>query len=307
MTRIVSDFIGQIGLSGDPKLLLFALIAAVVNGAIGYGFSTLLVPIALLLYPSRILNPGLVLAEIVLNILSLVINRKAVPTVWRRVLPMMLASLPGIILGVTLLKSANPNTLRFATYLVLLPLVLLQAAGLRRPLRPGSPAEMPVGFGIGVLYSCTTISGPPLGLLFNNQGLAQDDFRAALSLFRVTESVATAIAYGYLGVYTPQSVALSANILPCIIIGIPLGRLLVSAIEPELFRRICMAADACLISFGLSRLLAGYPQTASFAYAPMAAVLLLDGVILYRFLKKRQALRAQARAAAAAGSGAKLG
>lgn len=288
MTPRVSDFIGQIGLSGDPKLLVFALIAAVVNGAIGYGFSTLLVPIALLLYPSRVLNPGLVLAEIVLNLLSLIINRKAMPMVWRRMLPMMLASLPGIALGVTLLKSANPNTLRFATYLVLLPLVLLQAAGLRRPLRPGSKAEMPAGFGIGVLYSCTTISGPPLGLLFNNQGLAQDDFRAAISLFRVTESVATALAYGYLGVYSSESVVLSANILPCIVIGIPLGRLLVSKIEPELFRRICMAADAWLISFGLSRLLAASPTTAPIAYAPMGLVLVLDAIILYRFMRKRR-------------------
>ena len=143
---------------GDPSLMVLALAAALVNGAIGYGFSTLVVPVALLAYPSSTLTPGLVLAEIVLNLLALLVNRRAIPAVFWRVFPMMLASLPGIALGVTLLKTASPNTLRFATYLVLLPLVLLQAAGLRRPLSKGSRAELPVGFGIGILYSCTTIS-----------------------------------------------------------------------------------------------------------------------------------------------------
>ena len=279
---------------GDPGLIALALVAAMVNGAIGYGFSTLVVPVALLAYPSSTLTPGLVLAEIVLNLLALLVNRRAIPAVFWRVFPMMLASLPGIALGVTLLKTASPNTLRFATYLVLLPLVLLQAAGLRRPLSKGCRAELPVGFGIGILYSCTTISGPPLGLLFNNQGLAQDEFRAAISLFRITESIATGIAFSLLSVYTPASVSLALQILPCILLGLPLGRLAVSMIDPESFRRICMAADAWLISFGLSRLLMSYGGIAAqLAYAPMLLVVLLDGVILSRFFLKRRAERAK--------------
>jgi uncharacterized membrane protein YfcA len=279
---------------GDPSLIVLALAAAMVNGAIGYGFSTLVVPVALLAYPSSTLTPGLVLAEIVLNLLALLVNRRAIPAVFWRVVPMMAASLPGIAVGVTLLKTASPNTLRFATYLVLLPLVLLQAAGLRRPLSKGSRAELPVGFGIGILYSCTTISGPPLGLLFNNQGLAQDEFRAAISLFRITESIATAIAFSLLSVYTPASVGLALQILPCILIGLPIGRLAVSMIDPESFRRICMAADAWLISFGLSRLLLTYGGlTARLAYAPMLVVLLLDGFILSRFFLRRRAERVE--------------
>ncbi len=282
-------------LHGDPSVVLLALIAALVNGAIGYGFSTLVVPVALLMYPSSVLNPGLVLAEILLNLLSLVVNRRAVPQVFWRVFPMMLASLPGIALGVTVLKSASPDSLRFGTYVVLLPLVLLQAAGLRRPLPQKSRAEIPMGFGIGTLYACTTISGPPLGLLFNNQGLAQDEFRAAISLFRVTESTATALAYGLLSMYTPDSVRLSFHILPCILIGLPLGRLAVSMIEAESFRRICMAADAWLISFGLYRLLKVRGALFSrFAYAPMLAVLLLNAVILYRYFKRRRTPHGQA-------------
>ena len=45
-----------------------ALFAAFVNGAIGYGFSSLTVPLALVFYTNRILNPAVVLVEVFLNL-----------------------------------------------------------------------------------------------------------------------------------------------------------------------------------------------------------------------------------------------
>lgn len=39
-------------------LVLITFIAATVNGALGYGFSSITVPVALLFYTNRILNPG---------------------------------------------------------------------------------------------------------------------------------------------------------------------------------------------------------------------------------------------------------
>ena len=61
---------------------------------------------------------------------------------------------------------------------VLLPLILLQAAGYRRPIRSERSAGLVFGGGLGVLYSVTTISGPPLAIMLNNQGFAKKDFRA---------------------------------------------------------------------------------------------------------------------------------
>ncbi|HSY26600.1 MAG TPA: hypothetical protein VK832_03770, partial [Burkholderiaceae bacterium] len=59
-----------------------ALFAAFVNGALGYGFSSLTVPLALLFYANRILNPAVVLIEVFLNLYVLFINRNGVPAVW---------------------------------------------------------------------------------------------------------------------------------------------------------------------------------------------------------------------------------
>ncbi|WP_375765752.1 sulfite exporter TauE/SafE family protein [Archangium gephyra] len=232
-------------------LFLTALLAAMVNGALGYGFSSITVPVALGFVANRVLNPALVLLEVVLNLVSLFLNRRALPAVWRRMLPLLGGLLPGVILGGVFLTVVAAVVLKAATYAVLLPLILLQAAGVRWPIHNERAVGVPFGLGLGLLYSTTTISGPPLALLLNNQGLAQDEFRAAIALIRVAESSFTLVTYLFLGFYGAPSLGLFWLLLPAVALGLPLGRVLLRRVSKEAFRRLCMGVDAVLVSVGL--------------------------------------------------------
>ena len=260
------------------------LLAAVVNGALGYGFSSITVPLALLFLANRVLNPALVLIEVVLNGYVLWTNREAIPRVWLRVLPILLGLMPGVVVGTAIVAQVNPAWLRFVTFAILLPLILVQAAGYRRPLRSERSVGFVFGGGLGVLYSVTTISGPPLVVLLNNQGFPKKDFRAALGLVRLAESSMTAAAYLYAGLYTSTSLALIPWIVPSIVIGVPVGVFIIRRVEAEAFRRICMSFDAWIVAFGLSRLLNELGLVEGHAaYLVMVGVGLLDGWLLYRF------------------------
>ncbi len=270
-------------------LVLITLFAATVNGALGYGFSSLTVPVALLFYTNRILNPALVMVEVVINGYVLLINRKSVPHIWKRVLPILLGVLPGVMIGSYVLFMVQPAWLKFFTYFVLLPFILLQAAGVRKPIRAEKLVGVPFGMGIGTLYSVTTISGPPLALLFNNQGYAKQQFRAALSLIRVAESTLTAVAYYFLGLYSMESAQLLPYIVPSVLVGIPLGTYLISRMDPEVFRRLCMSFDAVVVGFGMSRVLVELKLVPSpDAYSVLATVVAIDAYLLYRFFQKRR-------------------
>ena len=270
-------------------LVLITLFAATVNGALGYGFSSLTVPVALLFYTNRILNPALVMVEVVINGYVLLINRKSVPHIWKRVLPILLGVLPGVMVGSYVLFMVQPAWLKFFTYFVLLPFILLQAAGVRKPIRAEKLVGVPFGMGIGTLYSVTTISGPPLALLFNNQGYAKQEFRAALSLIRVAESTLTAVAYYFLGLYSMESAQLLPYIVPSVLVGIPLGTYLISRMDPEVFRRLCMSFDAVVVGFGMSRVLVELKLVPSpDAYSVLATVVAIDAYLLYRFFQKRR-------------------
>jgi uncharacterized protein len=182
-----------------------ALFAAFVNGAIGYGFSSLTVPVALVFYTNRILNPAVVVIEVFVNLYVLFINLSGVPAVWKRVFPILVGLLPGIAVGAFVLALLEPGWIKFGTYTVILPLILVQAAGWRRPIRSTWLIGLPFGTALGILYSVTTISGPPLAILFNNQGLVKNEFRAGLALVRVAESSVTAIVYYQLGLFIAES------------------------------------------------------------------------------------------------------
>ncbi len=282
---------------GFIALALITFLAAFVNGALGYGFSSLTVPVGLLFLSNRVLNPALVLIEVFINLYVLFINRASVPAVWKRVYPILIGLLPGVAIGSYLLASIHPDWLKFGTYAFLLPLILFQAAGVRRPIRSEKALGVPFGAGLGFLYSVTTISGPPLAVLFNNQGLVKQEFRAGLGLIRVVESVLTATAYYHLGLFAVESQNILWMIVPSVILGIPLGAWAIRRLDAEAFRRVCMSFDVWVVGFGLSRVLIDLKLAhGALAYGPMAAAIVLDAWLLYVFFSARSSRAAPVRA-----------
>jgi uncharacterized protein len=265
-------------------LIAITLFAAVVNGGLGYGFSSITVPLALLFLTNRALNPALVLIEVALNAYVLFVNRDALGVIWRRMVPIVVGLLPGVIIGTSIVTNLPGAWLKLWTYLVLLPLILLQAAGIRRPIQAEKAVGYPFGFGLDILYSVTTISGPPLALLLNNQGLGKREFRAALGFIRLAESSFTALAYLSAGLITKQSNLLIPQILPSVLIGVPIGAALIRQMKVETFRRICMSFDAWIVGFGVSTVLRDTRLVESgAAYLFLLGVIIVDGVLLYRF------------------------
>ncbi len=246
-------------------LIVITLGAAVVNGALGYGFSSITVPLALLFLTNRVLNPALVLIEVVLNAYVLWVNRASLPQVWRRVLPIVIGLGPGVAVGTVIVAQVSPAWLKMSTFSALLPLILVQAAGYRRPIRSERSIGLAFGGGLGVLYAVTTISGPPL-----------------------------AVAYLTAGLFARPSFELLPLILPSVAIGVPMGAVLIRRLDAETFRRICMSFDAWVVSFGVSTLLRDlHIADGGAAYLVMVVVILIDAVLLRRFFSSRALTRAE--------------
>jgi len=259
-------------------------IAAIVNGALGYGFSSLTVPVALLYYTNRVLNPALVMIEVVLNGYVLFVNREALPAVWRRVLPIVVGLPAGVLLGTLLLSRINPAWMKVWTFAFLIPVILIQAAGYRRPIKWGRSFGVGFGSGLGVLYAVTTISGPPLAVLLNNEGYAKREFRASVGLIRLAESLMTATAYVLAGLLTTETLGLSMTIVPSLVLGVPIGAWIIRHVRTETFRRICMSLDAWLVAFGLASVLHALNVASGFsASGVFLTVAVIDIWLLYRF------------------------
>ena len=198
-----------------------------------------------------------------------------------------------------LVSRVSPGWLKFGTFIVLLPLILIQAVGYRRPIKAERAVGYVFGGGVGLLYAVTTISGPPSAVLLSNQGFTKRDFRAALGFIRLAESSFTAASYYYVGLYSADSAALIPYIIPSIVIGVPIGGYVIQHVRPEVFRRICMSFDAWVVAYGLSGLLKELGIVRSnAAYLLLASVAVLDMAILYRFFTVQVPLAKQAEEAA---------
>jgi uncharacterized protein len=257
---------GPAGALMDPLsplwLAITAFFAAVANGAVGYGFSSITTPIAILWYSNKVLNPALVIVEVVVNTTLLYRERRHIRATWSRARPVITTLLPGVILGTAGLSYLAVNDVKILVYVTLLPLVTLQLLGISRPFRNERQGGMLVGPGIGFLYSLTTISGPPLALFLRNQGLAKGEFRCTIAQIRVAESTLTLgtclvfITFLNANLVSVPALSLLPFLFIPVIIGVPIGTLLLRSVSPEFFRRLAMAADAVLVSYGLSRVLA---------------------------------------------------
>ena len=162
---------------------------------------------------------------------------------------------------------------------------------MRRPIRAERLVGVPFGAGLGFLYSVTTISGPPLALLFNNQGLVKQEFRA--DGWRL-ESCLTALPTTSSG-SSPRRRSVGSWIVPSVLIGIPLGAYVIRRMDAETFRRVCMSFDVWVVGFGLSRALMGLKLVQSpAAYGAMATAVLLDLYLLFAFFRSRRAALAAA-------------
>jgi len=235
-----------------------AFVASVVTGALGYGFSSVTVPAGLAVTTSRVLNPALVLVEVVVNAGTVFANRDGLRAAWPHVRHLLMGLLPGVLVGALILDVVSAAHLKASTYAVLLPLVLLQLWLRRRrtvvatsaALRPSVGAAF--GAGLGVLYATTTLSGPPLALFFSARGLVHADFRAALAVVRVIEAALALIAYAALGLLHKDGAVLAALMFPVVAIGLPLGRRIATLLSPAAFSSVVLGTDAVLVSIGLA-------------------------------------------------------
>ncbi|MCI4336678.1 MAG: sulfite exporter TauE/SafE family protein, partial [Thermoplasmata archaeon] len=213
----------------DIWLAIVALGAATINGAIGYGFSSITTPIALLWFSNKVLNPALVSVELVVNITLLFRERAFIPVTKARAMPVVWTLLPGVLLGTIGLTYLAVNDVKVVVYLVLLPVVFIQLLGLRRPFTNERRGGAVIGPAIGFLYALTTISGPPLAVFFRNQGLSKNEFRCTMAQVRVAESSLTLATYlaftEFFGanLVSAPSLGLVPYLLLPILIGVPLG------------------------------------------------------------------------------------
>ncbi|MBU3825225.1 MAG: sulfite exporter TauE/SafE family protein [Candidatus Oceanisphaera merdipullorum] len=148
----------------DMLALVIVTVSIMVQAWVGIGFGLLAAPLLYLIDPTYVPGPVLVLGWL----LSVVVVLKQRHDLnWRRVLPAIVARLPGSWCGALLLVSIAPWQLSLFFGSALLLAVWLSIRSYAVPINKFSLTV--AGFLSGILGTATSVGGPPMALLYQHE------------------------------------------------------------------------------------------------------------------------------------------
>jgi uncharacterized membrane protein YfcA len=152
---------------------------------------------------------------------------------WR----LLAGTLPGIPLGLLLLKGAYEDTVKLLLALVI---ALFSLYGLlqRRPFRLTSEgAAFPFGFVAGVLGGAYNTNGPPVVIYGTARQWPPERFRANLQGYFLPSNLVIIASHGLGGLWTPAVGRTFLAALPVLALALGMGRLLNRRLAPGHFDR----------------------------------------------------------------------
>lgn len=214
------------------------LVSGAVSGLAGFGFALVCVPLLLLVYdPATVISVNAALSIFTTTTISFEARRDVEIKSIALLLPFALV---GLILGVEVLRAANPEYIRVAVGLVVVISALLLFRGARLPGSGSRWGDGVAGGTSGLLATTVGISGPPVILLLASRGLPKRAFRANIALYFVFTSSASLVALYLRGLVEPGHLFLAAILIPAAFAGKIAGAALLSRFSEKAFRNLTL-------------------------------------------------------------------
>ena len=176
------------------------------------------------------------LAIVILS-LALYHTRRDVP--FRNALPLPLAGLAAVPIGVLILSSASPAAFRIIIGLIILCLAIPSALRIERPLPHGKVMTPVFGFVGSILVTGTGIGPPLVALFLLNQGWSGRAIRASIAFYYLPIAI-LATLYAVTGLFTLERVWLILALVPSGLLGYVLASKLVGRMDDTMLRRIIL-------------------------------------------------------------------
>ena len=237
---------------------LAALAGASIQAATGFGFALVLSPaLFAVLDPTEAVATLLALG-LVLNVFVLIEDGGHAD--WRRIAPMLLAALPGLVAGLLLLQALSKEVLQISVGLAVIGAAGLQISARRAANGRAHPTVLPgaaglaAGFLSGVLTTSISVSGPPIVLWLEAHGIGPSEFRASLA----ASFLALNLTGWVMLIASEGSPSVDAGVvlplLGVVVVGYALGTLAFRRLDSTRFFGIALALVICT---GAASLVAG--------------------------------------------------
>ena len=215
---------------------LIVLLGAFIRSVSGFGYALIATPLLMLVIEPKSVVVINVIISITMNAMILFHMREHIDL--KRVVLISLGSLPGILLGASLLSRLDPSVIKLAVAILVIPFSVLLLLGHSHQFKRDALGCVIAGFMGGVLAASTSLGGPPVVLFLLNQGLAKERFVGTLATYFLFACIVSAGTFASLGMITIDLLTKAAILLPPLWLGTYAGIKVLPRINPTLFRKI---------------------------------------------------------------------
>jgi uncharacterized membrane protein YfcA len=222
--------------------LLFALAAVfaagLVKGLTGFGFSLVAVPVLAVLLGPKTAVPVIVILNALTNVVLFIGCRKLAQP--RRIVPMVIAGIAAVPLGMLLLLALDPRILKLIVGCVIMFFAAAFLAGYRHPVRDEKRGYVAAGLVSGALNGLISTGGPPVVLFLTNQDLDKRTFRASLVTYFLFLALGTVPIFFAGGLISLSVVRYGVMLLPALFLGVLAGSRLLRIVPEAAFRKVAL-------------------------------------------------------------------
>ncbi|MBT4290957.1 MAG: sulfite exporter TauE/SafE family protein [Deltaproteobacteria bacterium] len=225
-------------------LLMVILIASVIRGYAGFGFSAIVVASASLFLPTREIVPLVLLLEVTASLQMAINIWKSVN--WQLVFSILIASFIFIPLGQWVLLWVDVEPMRIITAVLLLLAVTLTATGRSFPLPNNPKGWFLIGTVSGFMNGLMAMGGMWAMIFLLGSGIRISTLRASLvALFFITDCYAIASGLGQ-GLINSVTLKRFIWVFPVLLIGIQFGVKKFDPAKSEIYRKVVFSVLSAL-------------------------------------------------------------
>ena len=177
-----------------------------VQGLTGFGGALVAIPLLSLIMDVKQAVPLAILNGLVVTTTLVYTLRKVLD--WRKILPLLIGSVPGILLGASYLKQADPRVISRLLGGILIAISLLNLCFSPKPMNPSRLWGYIAGVFSGAINATVGAGGPPAIIYTTLQNWKKDEIRATLTGFFVLNGYVTAVVHAGNGIITTETLRL---------------------------------------------------------------------------------------------------
>lgn len=232
-----------------PTPLLIGLIflaAGFTQGLTGFGSALVALPLLSLLIDIKAAVPlcmlvGLIITGYLSWQLRASLSR-------RKIMPLFVACLPGIYVGVTFLKRADTDLIKTLLGLLIIGFTLYKLLARPKPRRIGQGWALLAGFLTGAIGAAFSAGGPPTIIYTALTDWDKDEIKATMSGFFFASGLLTALVHGAGGITTVEVLHYSVVAAPFVAVGVFAGSRFYDRVDRQRYLTIVLGV---LLAMGL--------------------------------------------------------